>query len=74
MVGVDTNIVIAWLKNELVLSRGVAVDDFALPAPVVGELLFGARNSGRPLANLAVYRGFFSNLPVLLLDALAAEH
>ena len=74
MVGVDANIVIAWLKNELVLSRGVAVDDFALPAPVVGELLFGARNSGRPLANLAVYRGFFSNLPVLLLDALAAEH
>ena len=74
MVAIDTNVAITWLKTSFTLPVGMNVNDFALPTPVVGEMLFGARNSGRPVANLELYRSFFSNLPVLSLNLLAAEH
>ena len=40
----------------------------------MGELLFGAHNSGRPAQNLDYYRGFLYDLEVLFLNASAAEH
>lgn len=45
-----------------------------LPAPVVSELLFGARNSGKAEYNLARYRSFFHDFPLLALNHFAAEH
>lgn len=74
MVAIDTNIAIAYLKKALVLPASIRSDDFALPVTVAGEMLFGARNSGRPEANLSAYRSFISDLPPLLLDSTAAEH
>ena len=74
MVAIDTNIAIAYLKHELILPNGVDVEDFLLPVTVVGELLFGAANSGRPAENLRAYRSFIRDLRALSLDALAAEH
>ena len=74
MVAIDTNIAIAYLKQELVIPAGVNVEDFLLPVTVVGELLFGAANSGRAIDNLREYRSFIHDLRVLLLDAAAAEH
>ena len=74
MVAIDTNIAIAYLKKELQLPAGIRSADFALPVIVASEMLFGAKNSGRPEANLAAYRSFIRDLPPLLLDALAAEH
>ncbi len=74
MVAIDTNIAIAYLKQELALPSSIRFEDFVLPVAVVGELLFGAQNSGRRLENLAVYRSFIFDLPVLLLDTMAAEH
>ena len=41
---------------------------------VVGELLFGAHNSGRPAKNLAYYRGFIYDFEFLMLHESAAEH
>ena len=70
----DTNVAIAHLRESIRLPAGVKADDFTLPIPVVGELLFGAQNSGRPAANLLAYRKFIYNLEILVLDALAAEH
>ena len=41
---------------------------------MAGELLFGARNSGRYADNLIAYRSFILDLRSLSLDSLAAEH
>ncbi len=60
MVAIDTNVAIAYLRNEFTLPDGIQAADFVLPAVVAGELLFGAHNSGRPAENLAYYRGLFT--------------
>ncbi|MGA2597481.1 MAG: PIN domain-containing protein [Bryobacteraceae bacterium] len=45
----DTNIVIALLEgDEAVLSNLDRVPEVFIPAIVLGELFFGAANSGRP--------------------------
>ena len=56
---VDTNTAIAALigRRDIKLRLRVA-ERVVLPFPVVGELLFGAANSGRPDENLQVYRRF----------------
>ena len=74
MVAIDTNVVIAHLRQTLVLPAAIQTTDFALPVTVAGELLFGAQNSGRPAENLRNYRSFILDTQVLLLDMLAAEH
>jgi len=74
MVAIDTNVAIAHLRDKLVLPVSISVEQFALPAVVAGELLFGARNSGRPVENLAYYRDFIYGLEVLEADILAAEY
>ena len=75
MVAVDTNVIIDQLNSRLGdTSLLKAIGLVALPAPVIGELLFGARNSGRVAQNLAKYRSFIFDLTVLPLDAPAAEH
>lgn len=74
MVAIDTNVAIAHLNNKLRLPPGVSTEQLALPVTVVGELLFGAYNSGRVAANLLAYRSFIYDLNVLVVDALAAEY
>ena len=74
MVAIDTNVAIAYLKEELRLPAGVSDEDFLLPATVAGEMLFGAQNSGRPVANLLAYRSFIYDVCLLPLNLLAAEY
>ena len=76
MVALDTNVAIALLRGntQLLADAKVQPEDCALPVIVTGELLFGARNSGRPAENLAAYRRFVHDLHSLLFDGLAAEH
>lgn len=55
----DTSIAIRYLNGDpAVVERVVALPTTVLPLPVVGELLFGAENSARPLQNLTRYLQF----------------
>lgn len=76
MVAIDTNIAIALLrgKTQFLADANILIENCVLPTIVAGELLFGARNSGRPVDNLIAYRSFILDLQPLPLDALAAEH
>jgi tRNA(fMet)-specific endonuclease VapC len=48
----DTNVAIAVLEGEdTVVERWSTVETALLPAPVLGELLFGAHKSARPAEN-----------------------
>ena len=65
-VSLDTSIAIAVLNNTR--HAGEWIQDFAevfLPVPVVGELRFGAINSGRPAENLARIEAFVASCAVL---------
>ena len=73
MVAIDTNIAIAHFQDKLDMPEGIRREDFAVPAPVMGEMLFGAQNSGRVAANLALYRRFLGDFPILVIDALVTE-
>ena len=65
-ISLDTNIAIAVLNNTG--QAGEWIQGFAevfLPVPVVGELRFGAINSGRPEKNLARSEAFVASCSVL---------
>ena len=76
MVALDTNIAIEILRGQTrpLTDAGLQLADCTLPVTVAGELLFGARNSGRVEKNLLWYRDFIQTLPSLVLDGIAAEH
>ena len=76
MVALDTNVAIAILRGQtqLLADANIQLANCALPITVAGELLFGARNSGRVEKNLLWYRDFIQTLPSLVLDGIAAEH
>ncbi|MBO1347650.1 MAG: type II toxin-antitoxin system VapC family toxin [Hormoscilla sp. GUM202] len=55
----DTSIAIRYLNGDQAVGAKVdALPTVVLPLTVVGELLFGAENSGRPLQNIARYLRF----------------
>ena len=65
-ISLDTNIVIRLLKDDNavinLLSRKSII---YLPVPVTAELLFAAKNSGRPKDNLKTYNEFIDTCRVL---------
>ena len=66
----DTNIVSAMLDADpAVTSRNVAGTVFYLPSRVVGELYFGAENSGRPAENVRRLESFLASSTVVPTDA-----
>jgi tRNA(fMet)-specific endonuclease VapC len=73
----DTNICIAFLKGTDVAVRerllALAPEEVRLCSVVKGELLFGARNSGRVEANLQRLQQFFAPVESLPFDDRAAE-
>ena len=76
MVAIDTNVFIAQQNNRLTADQQeliTVVEEICLPSIVVGELLFGAYNSGRVAANLHRYRQSIDQFPILALDMAAAE-
>ena len=60
-IALDTSVAIRFLNGDpTVIQRVLAQPDIILPMVVVGELLFGAENSTRPLQNLPRYLDFIS--------------
>jgi tRNA(fMet)-specific endonuclease VapC len=62
----DTSVAIRFLNGDVAITeRVLALPEIILPVIVVGELLFGAENSTRPLKNLPRYLEFISACVVL---------
>ncbi|MGA1603738.1 MAG: type II toxin-antitoxin system VapC family toxin [Prochlorothrix sp.] len=60
-IALDTSTAIRFLNGDrVVVDRVLAVPTVILPTVVVGELLFGASNSSRPVQNLARYLEFIA--------------
>lgn len=60
-VALDTSVAIRFLNGDAVVtSRVLALPEITLPTIVVGELLFGAENSTRPIQNLPRYLEFIA--------------
>lgn len=65
-IGLDTNIVIRLFKNDpLVIKMLDGSSNICLPAPVVAELLFTAKNSQRTNENLKKYNEFIDACNVM---------
>jgi tRNA(fMet)-specific endonuclease VapC len=70
----DTNIVIALLAREQpVVEHVKAAEAVYVPVPVLGELYFGARKSGRVEENLERLRALAAASAVLHCDPVTAE-
>jgi tRNA(fMet)-specific endonuclease VapC len=66
----DTNIVVAFLTGDSeVKERLDAVPEILIPMIVLGELYYGAVNSGRPRQNVAELETFAGACVMLGLDA-----
>ncbi len=60
-IALDTSVAIRFLNgNTTITKRVLELPEIILPTVVVGELLFGAENSARPLENLSVYLDFMA--------------
>lgn len=58
-IALDTSVAVRFLNGDAaVVERVLALPEIILPMVVVGELLFGAENSTRPLQNLPRYLEF----------------
>jgi len=69
----DTNIVIALFKGEPgVKARLEASSEIFLSSVVLGELYFGAANSGQPVANKAKVEDFAASCPLAVSDRVTA--
>jgi tRNA(fMet)-specific endonuclease VapC len=65
-IALDTSVAIRFLNGDrVVIERVLALPEIVLPMVVVGELLFGAENSTRPLQNLPRYLEFISACAVM---------
>jgi tRNA(fMet)-specific endonuclease VapC len=60
-IALDTSVAVRFLNGDAAITaRVLAVPEIILPIVVVGELLFGAENSTRPLQNWPRYLEFMS--------------
>ena len=60
-IALDTSVAVRFLNGDAAITaRVLAIPEMVLPMVVVGELLFGAENSTRPLQNLSRYLEFIS--------------
>ncbi|MFM6376479.1 MAG: type II toxin-antitoxin system VapC family toxin [Microcystis panniformis] len=65
-IALDTSAAIRFLNGDVgVTKRVLVLPEIILPMGVVGELLFGAENSTRPLQNLPRYLDFIEACTVL---------
>ena len=65
-IALDTSVAIRFLNGDTAITaRVLALPEIILPTVVVGELLFGAENSTRPLQNLPRYLEFISACAVV---------
>ena len=65
-IALDTSVAVRFLNGDTaIIERVLAIPEIVLPMVVVGELLFGAENSTRPLQNLPRYLEFISACVVM---------
>jgi tRNA(fMet)-specific endonuclease VapC len=64
----DTNIYIALLDDPDSLSQHVEGANIFLPCIVAGELIFGAKKSGKVEYNLSRYQKFIADISILDCD------
>lgn len=65
-IALDTSTAIRFLNGDTTITeRVLTLPEIVLPTIVVGELLFGAENSIRPLQNLPRYLEFISACEVV---------
>lgn len=73
-IALDTNIVIDVLNGRADSIAAIGnYDIYYLPITVVGELLFGAKNSGKKQENLKALYQFIDKCKELTVDKLVAE-
>jgi tRNA(fMet)-specific endonuclease VapC len=72
-IALDTSVAVRFLNGDTaIVSQVLALPEVVLPTVVVGELLFGAENSNRPLQNLPRYLEFIEACVVLPLSRATA--
>jgi tRNA(fMet)-specific endonuclease VapC len=60
-IALDTSVAVRFLNGDTAIAgRVLALPEIILPMVVVGELLFGAENSTRPIQNLPRYLEFMA--------------
>jgi tRNA(fMet)-specific endonuclease VapC len=70
----DTNIVIALIDGEIaVRERVVQAEQVFIPAPVLGELFFGAYHSRRVAENVSRIDKLTSWYPIMMVDDATAK-
>jgi len=73
-IALDTSVVIHYLNgNQKIVNNVLQFDIIILPVNVVGELIFGAENSGKKLKNLTKYFQFIDACIVLPIGRKTAE-
>lgn len=73
-IALDTSVAVRFLNGDAaIISRVLALPEVILPMVAVGELLFGAQNSTRPLQNLPRYLEFIEACVVVQLGRETAE-
>lgn len=71
---IDSNIAIRYLNNDTnVVQKVLGMTTIVLPVVVIGELLFGAENSARPIENLSRYLQFIDACVVVSMGKQTAE-
>jgi len=73
-IALDTNAAIDLLNGKPEVTKMLkGFDLIFLPVTVVGELLFGAKNSSRKKENLSIFRNFIDSCEILDANSLIAE-
>ena len=73
-ISLDTNIVIRLFKNDKAVTNLLSRNSVIyLPVPVIAELLFAAKNSGRPKENLKTYNEFIDTCHILNITRKTAD-
>ncbi|CAD0219549.1 Ribonuclease VapC [Planktothrix agardhii] len=73
-IALDTSVVIRYLNgNQDIVDHVLQFSSIILPVTVIGELIFGAENSGNKLKNLTKYFQFIDACVVLPMGRKTAE-
>lgn len=68
-IALDTSVAVRFLNGDAaIVSRVLTLPEVILPTVAVGELLFGAENSTRPLQNLPRYLEFIAACVIVPLE------
>ncbi len=71
----DTNIIIGFLKNDTnIVSKLSSEQEVNISVVTVGEMLFGANNSGNPIENTMLYKELFKHCIIHNISEITSEY